>query len=204
MRVDLEVFDNDEPATTGFWLNWSPTAPRDPTTHDAIVNSWVVNLQQYFLNVMHSSATFRTCRLAVQGATPYTSVHVLAPNAGAGEGGVTLARAVGVYLQGAHGGRGSGTRVRIPGISQQMVDPPGKLSTFGIQQLQFLADALFGWPAQLDTLAAGVAELITLRTREGTQLLDPPLLDLTVAIRPTFLLETSVRRARSFQRISAS
>lgn len=204
MHVVLEVEDNGESATFGFWLNWSPTAPRDAASAEDIVTSWVVNVQQYFLNCMHSGASFRTCRLAVVGGTPFTWEALLAPNAGAGSGGVTLARAVGLYLQGASGGRGSGTRIRIPGISQQMVDPPGKLSTYGVQQLQFAADALAGWPAQLLALGVGVPELVTLQTKDNGTLLNPPQIDLTLVVRPSLVLELAVRRARSFNRLSPS
>lgn len=203
MHVELEVDDNGEPATFGMWLNWSPTAPRDSGSAEQIVDSFVINIESFFLAVMHSGASFQTCRLSVAGGTPFTWEARLAPNAGAGGGGVTLARAVGIYLQGASGGRGSGTRIRVPGIRAEVVDPPGKLNTFGVQQLQFLADAVAGWPAQLNSLAIGVCQLCTLRTRDGGTLLNPPQIDLTVAVRPSFLLELDVRRARSFRRLSS-
>jgi len=201
MRVDLEVEDSGYPATFGFWLNWSPTAPRDAASSQQIVDSWVINVQQLFLNCMHGAASFNTCRLSVVGGTPYSFTARLAPNLGAGSGGVTLARSVGLYLQSASGGRGSGTRIRIPGIAEEMVVPPGKLSTFAVQELQFAATALATWPSQLAALGVGVPELCTLQTKDGGTLLDPPQIDLTIDVRPTFVLEFSVQRARSFSRL---
>lgn len=202
VQVTLEVVVNEEGATTSFWLFAPGGDWLDPITADQVVTNFVVNPMQYFLDCMSSSATIRTCRLRQMGNDHFTWLAVLAPNAGALSGDVTFAVAAGVYIQGTTGGRGSGTRIRIPGIGGPMVEQPGKLTTYGIQQLQFLADGLAVWPSQLAGIAPPGIQLGTLQTKRAGNLLNPPEWDPALVIRPTFRLETVSRRMHSFERIS--
>lgn len=199
VHVELEVDDSGSPATFGFWLLYPSTYPLGAAQLGLLTTDFVTNLMQYFLDCMTGSAMFRTCRLTTRGIAPLRWVEVLAPNHGAGSGGVTLGVAAGIYIQGSGGGSGSGTRIHIPGIAAELVDPPGRLSEFGEQQLQFLCSVFPDWVSNLYTSGLGEVLLGTLQQRRGGQLLDPPIFDPAEALRPTLVLEGVGRRLRTLR-----
>lgn len=193
------------PATPswGFWMLWPGLTPGDAAWADAVITNWVTNVQQKFLNTMHSAASFQTCRLSVGGTPSFRYEALLAPNAGAGTAGQDLGLAIGLYLQTTGGGRGSGTRIRIAGIANEMTQDFVYLSAYGQQQLQFAADALAAWPSQLSALGRGTPVLGTLQRRDAGGFLSPPTFDPGEVIRPTLRLETISRRQRMIRGISS-
>lgn len=186
----------------GFWLLWPGITPADAGWAEQVVDSWVINIQQYFLNLMHSAARFRTCRILVGGSPPFRYETDIADNAGAGTAGQALALAVGLYLQSSGGGRGSGTRIRVPGISNEMTDDFAYLSEYGQQQLVFTADALAAWPSQLAPLGYGTPVLGTLQRRDDGTPLVTAAFDPLEVIRPTLLLEVLARRQKQVRGLS--
>jgi hypothetical protein len=127
----------------------------------------------------------------------------LAPNHGAGTAGQSLSLSAGVYVQGTTGGRGSGSRIHIPGTPNEFTTEFAYLSEYGVQQLQFLATAMVAWAATGPPGPSTPCELGTLQTRRGSNRLNPPLWDPAAVIRPTFRLETIARRQRQVGGISS-
>lgn len=185
-----------------FWMLWPGLTPADAAWAQVVIGSWVINVQQNFLDLMHSAARFRTCRVAVGGSPPFRYETDLADNAGAGTAGQDLALAIGLYVQSTGGGRGSGTRIRVPGIANEMTTDFAYLSDYGQQQLVFAADALAGWPAQLAALGYGTPVLGTLQRRDAGVPLAAATFDPADVIRPTLQLEVLSRRQKSVRGLS--
>lgn len=192
------------PATMsfGFWMLWPGLGPGTASWAELVVSSWVINVQQLFLNLMHSAARFRTCRILVGGSPPFRFETEVADNAGAGTAGQDLGLAIGLYLQTVGGGRGSGSRLRVAGISNEMTTDFAYLSDFGHQELVFAADALAGWPAQLGALGFGTPVLGTLQRRDQGTPMPTAQFDPLDVIRPSLLLEVLGRRQKSIRGLS--
>lgn len=186
----------------GWWMLWPGLTPADPAWAELVVTSFYTNLLTYFTAVMHSAATIRTCRLLVGGTPPFSFVADLAPNAGALTAGQMPAIAAGVYIQTSGGGRGSGSRIRVPHIGNEMTDDFAYLSDYGQQQLQFLATAMAAWPAQLALLGRGTPVYGTLQRKDSGAFIHPATFDPASGIRTTLRLDVLSRRQRSSSGLS--
>jgi hypothetical protein len=190
-------------ATFGFWLLWpgSSGAPESAVTE--LVLSWVTTPMVTFLDCMNSAARFDTCRCDLGTPTgDYRSYHALAPNAGAQPAGELIDAAVGLYVQTLEGGRGSGSRLHLPGVPTNFTDDFRNLSDYGWQQLVFAADALASWPPTLLGPSLAPAVLGTLQQRRAGLPLDPPTFSPATLVRPTRVLEYLPRRAYANRRLS--
>jgi hypothetical protein len=190
--------------TFGFWLNYPSGAPSDASSMLELIDSFFVGPMATFLDCMHSDCIFRTCRTSVQGSSPFSFTAVLADNHGAGTAGQSLMVASGLYVQGVTGGRGSGSRIHLPGVPNEFTTDFAYLSEYGVQQLQFAADALVNWVATGPPGPSTPCVLGTLQTRRGGTTLHPPIFDPAAVVVPTRRLETIARRQRATQGLSST
>lgn len=204
VHVELEVGVGPARPTFGFWMLWPGLAGGNAAWADYTVGQAQINLLQSFLNCMHTDANFRTCRLTVGGPQHFRYESTFAPNAGRGTAGQGLALAVGLYIQTSGGGRGSGSRLRIPGVANDMTDNFAYLSDYGEQQLVFAAQGLAGWPSTLLWPGTGTPVLGTLQRRDGDTYLHPAVFDPAQVVRPTLMLEILARRQKQVRGLPSS
>lgn len=178
----------------GFWFALGGATAAGPGIAALIIADYYTNLLPYFLACMHSEATPSTCRLAIGGAPPFQYVATLAPSHGAGTAGELPCIATGIYVQTSGGGKGSGSRIHIPGTPNEFTEDFAYLTAYGQQQLQFLATQLPIWVSSLSPSYGSFSTLGTLQTRRGGQRLSPPRFDPAILVRTTNRLETLARR----------
>lgn len=197
LHMQFGCTDDLNPCSFGFYLRVQGAAALDPSKFSLIVYDWFNFVQPTFLDCMHTGASFGTCRLTRGLPLPYVHVEQLAPNLGAQDGSVPMAVAAGLYMVAAIGGRGSGSRLHLPGCPSRFVEADAKLSGYGLQQLTFAAQALADFPARLTSDLGTPTELVTYQTRRGGKPLAVPEYSPTVAVRPTLRLTTVTRRMRA-------
>lgn len=197
LHVEHLFLCDGSPASFGFWLHVHPAVLLDPTQFSLIAYDWFEFTLQTFLDCMHEGTTQIACRITRRGIEPYVHLENFAPNAGSQSGAQNLAAACGLYLPASVGGRGSGSRLRLPGLPDNFVDNDAKLSGYGVQQLVFAADALFNYPLRLSTDLELPTELVTLQTRKNGLPLAVAEYSPTLAVRPTFHLDSIGRRMRA-------
>lgn len=202
LRIDFELAIGPSRPTFGFWLFYPSGAPGNALEMQQLIDSFFLFPMSVFLDCMHSECSFRTCRTAVQGSSPFSYVTTLAPNAGAGTPGQSLSIAAGLYVRGSTGGRGSGSRIHLPGTPNEFTDDFAYLSDFGIQQLTFAATALTDWVATGPPGPSTPCVLGTLQQRRRGHRIDPPIFDPADSVSPTLRLETMSRRQRATSGIS--
>lgn len=202
LRMVFELAIGPARPTFGIWLNYPSGAPSDAVSMQALADSFAIGPMGTFLDCMHSDCSFSTCRMSVQGSSPFSYTVVLAPNHGSGTPGQSLPIASGLYIQGTTGGSGSGSRLHIPGVPNEFTTDFAYLSDYGIQQLQFAADALVNWVATGPPGPSTPCVLGTLQTRQGGHRISPPTFDPAAVVTPTRRLETLAKRGHVFSQFS--
>ena len=202
LRMDFELEVGPTRPTFGFWLFYPAGAPSGPTEMEALINSFYTGPLPYFLDCMHSDCSFVTCRTSVQGTAPFSLTKTLAPNHGSGTAGQGLFMASGLYIQGTSGGRGSGSRLHLPGVPNEFTTDFAYLTEYGVQQLTFAATALVDWVATGPPGPSTPCVLGTLQQRENGVKLHPPIFDPAIAVTPTLRLVAVPARFQAIRGIS--
>jgi len=191
------------PCSFGFWIHAEAADALSPADFSLAVYDFYTFHMGDFLDAMSTETVFTTCRIERGPPNRYVHFEDLAPNHGAQSGGTPIAMCSGIYLAVEGGGRGSGTRLHLPGLPGRFVTEEAKLSGYGLQQLVFVADSLLNYPARLTTDWSRFVELVTVNTKRNGAYLPDAGFTPVIAIRPTHRLPVLSRRLRASGGFSA-
>lgn len=194
VRLDFDFYVNGRDFTTGMWL----LIPDVETGGVAYLDALCADAQFYTLSgwtgCMHDGASVVTCRASYGGTQPANFVSYAAPNHGAYTGGQADAIACGVYVVSSSGGKGSGSRLRVPATPDAFVDDNYRLASAAVARLLDLCNAIDTFVAATHGPLGAQAVLGTVqRSRRGAPLPTAEF-DPAQAVVPSFRVEFLSRR----------
>lgn len=176
------------------WLFVPAFDTAGPSYFDALLTAYILEVGGALLDCMHSGASFTTCRLSRFGSQPFTWIKQWPPNHGRWTGGQANNVAVGFYVRTTTGGRGSGSRCRIPACPDIFVTENRQLSQVGLGNLLALTEAIVAWAAGLTGPTAGDVLLGTLQRRTVAGPLPSATFSPAAALTPSQRVERLGRR----------
>lgn len=194
VRLEFDFFVTGRTLTTGMWLLIPDVETGGVPYLDALCADAQFYLLGGFTGCMHNGASLVTCRASYGGTTPANFVSYAAPNHGAYSGGQADAIACGVYAVSATGGKGSGSRLRIPGTPDDFVDDGYRLSSAGVSQLIALCGDINNFVTATHGPLGAQAVLGTVQKARRGAPLPSAQFDPAQAIVPSYRIEYLRRR----------
>lgn len=194
VHLELTIDVNGWQFKPGHWLLIPDAASAYPLYWSGLLTSYFLQVGNKLLDCMHAGSSFIACRSVAGGTPTQVWVETFSPNQGHWTGGQADNVCSGIYIQTAGGGRGSGSRFRIPATPDSFIAYNRQLSQFGAGYLQAFATELAAWVTSITGPTGAAVELGTLQVRRAGVPLTPPTFDPATAVRPSYRVEHLSRR----------
>lgn len=202
VHFNIECAVSEALYSFGFWLLVNDVAAGGLPYLDALGASFVLEVGPAIEALQSADASLSTCRLTVVRPTPLVFTSIFPDVHGAGPNRLAGTTALGVYLLSSSGGRGSGSRLRIPGIRDDALAGPTALSFSGRARLVAVCDAFVTWVASISDPLGGQPVLGTVQRSKSGAPLPVALFDPATGVLPSDRVEVLSRRRGKPGRVS--
>jgi hypothetical protein len=169
VHFNIGVDVNGYPCSYGFWLLVPGASGAGEPYIRGLLSDYFLTATHELLQCMHSGASLDVLRADAGGPSPARAFISAPENSGAWEGGQAQSLATVLYVTSSSGGRGSGSRIRIPAVPDIFIANNQSINRSGYGHLILAATELTNWVNAIVPPGGGNAVIGTLqrKTKSG-------------------------------------